>query len=228
MTRIFAFITSCLILFTLVIGSAFAGYGAKLCGTEGYECYTAKRGDTWAKLFPDEDIRIAVMKVNRVNIGLYKGMKIAIPSSLGESFMDHAPFPAHDESTGNRYIKVSLSKLAFGAYDENGDLLYWGPISGGKGYCPDIRRGCHTPTGQFAIYNKGGAGCKSSKYPVGRGGAPMPYCMFFRGGFALHGSHDVPGYHASHGCVRISKDDAKWLNQTFTNGYSHVGVIITQ
>jgi lipoprotein-anchoring transpeptidase ErfK/SrfK len=213
----------------LVTGTAVAAtYGSKICNNEGYHCYTAKRGDTWSKLFPNENDRISVMKINRVNIGLHKGMKIAVPDSLGSSFMDHAPFPTQDEATGNRYIKVSLSKLAFGAYDESGQLQYWGPISGGKGYCPDIRRGCHTPTGQFAIYNKGGAGCKSKKYPVGRGGAPMPYCMFFHGGFALHGSNDVPGYMASHGCVRMGKDDAKWLNQIFTNGYSHVSVIINQ
>ena len=67
-----------------------------------------------------------------------------------------------------------------------------------------------------AIYNKGGAGCASSKFPVGRGGAPMPYCMFFHGGYALHGSYEVPGYHASHGCIRLFVDDAAWLNEEFS------------
>ena len=45
----------------------------------------------------------------------------------------------------------------------------------------------------------------------------MPYCMFFKGGFAMHGSSGVPGYNASHGCVRLFVDDAQWLNQDFAD-----------
>ena len=229
MMRVFSFLSISLALVFLLIGSANAKrYGAKLCDSPEYECYTVQRGDSWKKLFPDDDERMTAMKINRMNVQIYKGMIIAIPKSFGSSFMDHAPFPHDGEATGNKYIRVSLSKLAFGAYDENGQLQYWGPISGGKGYCPDIRRGCHSPSGQFAIYNKGGSGCASSKYPVGRGGAPMPYCMFFHGGYALHGSYDVPGYHASHGCVRMYPEDAKWLNKTFTHGESRVPVVITK
>jgi lipoprotein-anchoring transpeptidase ErfK/SrfK len=41
--------------------------------------------------------------------------------------------------------------------------------------------------------------------------------MFFHGGYALHGSNDVPGYNASHGCVRLVTEDAKWLNTQFVN-----------
>lgn len=227
MVRILSFISAVILLASLFPGHALAArYGAKICHNPGYYCYTVKRGDTWAKLFTNENDRISAMKINRMNGQLYKGLKIAIPKSFGPSFMDHAPFPEYGDATGNRYIVISLSKHAFGAYNENGQLQYWGPISGGKNYCPDVRRGCRTPTGYFAIYNKGGAGCASSKYPIGRGGAPMPYCMFFHGGYALHGSYDVPGYHASHGCVRMYKDDAKWLNKVFTNGVHKVPVII--
>jgi len=229
MIRIISFISLIIFLSVLVIGNAFAArYGAKICHNNGYFCYTVKKGESWKSLYPDENSRLTVMKINRTNNSLYRGMVIAIPKSFGDSFMDHAPFPENGEVTGNKYIVVSLSKLAFGAYNESGQLQYWGPISGGKGYCPDIHRGCHTPTGYFAIYSKGGSGCVSTKFPVGRGGAPMPYCMFFHGGFALHGSYDVPGYNASHGCVRMYKDDAKWLNKVFTNGSSHVSVIIKQ
>lgn len=41
----------------------------------------------------------------------------------------------------------------------------------------------------------------------------MPYCMYFHKGLALHGSDDIPGYRASHGCVRMFTRDAKWLNE---------------
>lgn len=43
----------------------------------------------------------------------------------------------------------------------------------------------------------------------------MPYCMFFHGGYALHGSYKVPGYDDSHGCIRLFIDDARWLNEEF-------------
>lgn len=201
-------------------------YGSKLCDQDGYTCYKVKKGDTWKKLFPDEAERETAKRVNRMNVKLSTGMTIAIPEIAESDFMQHAPFPDQVDSTGEKHIVVSLKELAFGAYDENGDLVYWGPISGGKGYCSDVRRGCRTPQGSYAIYSKRGKGCASGKYPIGRGGAPMPYCMFFRGGYAMHGSYTVPGYHASHGCVRMFIDDAKWLNRTFTKGESRVPVII--
>lgn len=97
----------------------------------------------------------------------------------------------------------------------NGRVVRTGHGSAGKSYCPDIGRSCKTPTGTFSIISKGGSGCKSSRYPVGKGGAPMPYCMFFSKNYAIHGSPDVPNYNASHGCVRVNPGDARWLNQNF-------------
>tara|TARA_R110000868_G_scaffold404192_2_gene682111 strand:+ start:505 stop:1155 length:651 start_codon:yes stop_codon:yes gene_type:complete len=203
-------------------------YGSKICESPEYTCYTTKKGDTWAKLFPDETERDIIKRINRMNVPLPRGTKIAIPVMVGTDYMEHAPFPEQDDATGNKYIVISLSKLAFGAYGEDGVLQYWGPISPGKNYCSDIRRGCRTPTGTFAIYSKRGAGCKSSKYPVGKGGAPMPYCMFFHRGYAMHGAKQVPGYPASHGCIRMDTVDAKWLSNTFTAGVSKVPVIISK
>lgn len=113
-------------------------------------------------------------------------------------------------------IHVNLSSLRWTAYD-GGSLVNSGRISGGKEFCPDIGRKCTTPTGTYTIYSKKGAGCISSKFPVGKGGAKMPYCMFFKGGYAIHGSNSVPNHHASHGCVRVPVEDARWLNQEFIN-----------
>lgn len=116
---------------------------------------------------------------------------------------------------GNRTVIFSPRYHYWAAYGSDGKLVKYGRASGGKNYCPDLRRGCRTPVGVFRIYSKGGPGCKSSKFPIGEGGAPMPYCMFFRGGYALHGSYNVPGYNASHGCVRVTPNDARWLSQNF-------------
>lgn len=106
-------------------------------------------------------------------------------------------------------------KSAFAAYDSNGDLVKSGRASGGMAYCDDIYRSCRTPVGTFRVHSKGDADCISRKYPVGEGGAPMPYCMYFNGGYAIHGSYYVPNHPASHGCIRLIPATAQWLHQNF-------------
>jgi L,D-transpeptidase ErfK/SrfK len=194
-------------------------YGARLCRMDAeFTCLRVHSGDTWQELFPNDRERDIVMRVNRIGIRLEPGMLLAVPRNLSSAdVMDFSPFPHQISSRGEKVIEVSTSQMAWGAYDSNGTLVKWGPASSARGYCPDQHRACHTVLGSFAIYQKEGAGCFSTKFPVGRGGAPMPYCMFFHGGFALHGSYEVPGYNASHGCVRLFVDDAKWLNQEFTD-----------
>lgn len=129
----------------------------------------------------------------------------------------HAPrsMPSKRPATGGRVFVFNPKRLAWGAYNANGELIRSGRASGGKGYCRDVRRRCRTPIGHFRVYRKGSSGCRSSKFPLGRGGAPMPYCMFFYHGFAIHGSPDVPNYNASHGCVRVLPSAAQWLHGNF-------------
>ncbi len=192
-------------------------YGQSICENADYTCHKVIKGESWQTLFSDNEQRTLVKKINRMNTALQNGMIIAIPKNLNESLLNFAPFPHKIESKGNKLIKVDLSDLAWGAYDNEGNLVNWGPVSGGKSYCPDIGRGCQTIKGSFTVFDKKGEDCKSSRFPVGRGGAPMPYCMHFHGGYALHGSPTVPGYNASHGCVRMFTDDARWLNHEFVD-----------
>jgi L,D-transpeptidase ErfK/SrfK len=201
--------------------SAFADsvwYGARLCrDTSEFDCYRVHSGDTWQKLFPNSREQDLVMRINRMGVRLHPGMLLAVPKDLSSaSVMEYSPFPHSISAPGVRTIIVSKDRMAWGAYNADGSLERWGPASSARGYCPDVGA-CHTPSGTFQIYNKEGAGCFSRKFPVGRGGAPMPYCMFFHGGYALHGSYEVPGYNASHGCVRILVPDAEWLNEDFTD-----------
>lgn len=190
-------------------------YGRRLCVTPGYTCVQVKKGQSWRKLWPDPQKRRIVMRVNRTNNYLYRGLIIAVPNNLTDiSHMDVAPLPYSRPAHGKRVIVISMAKQAFGAYDKNGYLVHWGPISGGKGYCPDVGRACNTPRGKYRVFRKGTRACESEKYPIPNGGAPMPYCMFFKGGYAMHGS-TLPGYHASHGCVRMFFEDAQWLNKNF-------------
>lgn len=118
-------------------------------------------------------------------------------------------------NSGNKVFIFDPSQLSWFAYGSHGQLIASGRASGGRGYCPDVGRSCRTPVGTFRVKSKGGPGCISSKFPLPYGGAPMPYCMFFHGGFAIHGSNDVPNHNASHGCVRVEPEDARWLNHEF-------------
>ncbi len=105
--------------------------------------------------------------------------------------------------------------LQWKAINSNGQVVRTGRGSGGQSYCPDIHRSCRTPTGTYHVISKGGAGCRSSRYPVGKGGAPMPYCMYFNKNYAVHGSYEVPHRNASHGCIRVLPHDAHWLSEHF-------------
>ena len=116
----------------------------------------------------------------------------------------------------------SPKKLTWVAISDSGKVIRSGRASGGKGYCSDIRRSCRTPTGTFSVHSKGGSDCRSSRYPVGEGGASMAYCMFFSQYYAIHGSDDVPNHNASHGCIRVPVSDARWLS----NNFIHVGTTV--
>lgn len=126
--------------------------------------------------------------------------------------------PAHIKAPGEKLILVDPKQNAWGAYNAKGKLIRWGIATTGSEWCSDIKRACHTKAGNFRIYSLGDAGCVSSKFPVAEGGAPMPYCMYFSGGQAIHGSHDVAFGNASHGCVRVHVTDAKWLRYSFVEG----------
>lgn len=43
--------------------------------------------------------------------------------------------------------------------------------------------------------------------------SPMPYSIFFRGGYAIHGTHETGrlGRRASHGCIRLAPGNARQL-----------------
>lgn len=190
-------------------------YSERICSYPQYKCKQVKRGQTWESLFRNPQERDVIKRINRMNVQLRPGMIIAVPRGRATDEMAYAPFPYMRSPSARRTVIFDPKILAWGAYNEEGRLVDWGPASGGQNYCHDVRRGCRTSVGNFIVKSKKGGYCKSSKFPVGEGGAPMPYCVFFNGGYALHGSPVVPGYNASHGCVRLFSEDARWLNQVF-------------
>lgn len=207
-------LTFFLLLFSISQSSFAVNYSSRLCTTGKISCIRVLHGATWNSLFPNPQQRYIAQRLNRMNTQVYSGMMIALPDTQAD-LRDYAPFPDNIQPGGQRIIIIDPKQLAWGAYNENGQLLRWGPASAGQNYCPDTDEYCKTPPGGFSVYRKGGAECVSNTFPVDEGGAPMPWCMFFHEGFALHGSYLVPGFNASHGCVRIFPEDAWWLNTNF-------------
>lgn len=191
-------------------------FGTALCSYADYECIKIGPGQTWENLFPDEQQRDVVQRLNRTYNNLWAGKIIVVPRNLAnKSLLDFSPFPLAINPDGEKQVVVDQDKLAWGAYDRDGKLVKWGPISSGRDRCPDANRSCRTMTGIFRFFSKENEKCRSNVYPIGRGGAKMPFCMYFHKGFAMHGSPDIPGFRASHGCVRMFTRDAEWLNHNF-------------
>lgn len=152
------------------------------------------------------------------------------PSAFSKS--GKSALPQFISPPGEKIIIVDPNVHAFGAYSASGELMRTGVVTAGGKWCRDIHRSCRTKSGVFRIYSLGSRGCKSSKYPLPRGGAPMPYCMFFNKNQGLHGSYEVVRGNVSHGCVRLHVEDAEWLRFDFvegpnaSNGYRGTKVIV--
>lgn len=106
------------------------------------------------------------------------------------------------------------------------------------------REGHDTPTGRFSVIRKdqdhrsslygdfvddsgrvvkANVDTRKQSRPAGTHfvGAPMPYFVEFKPGFGLHAGH-LPGYPASHGCVRMPY----WRARQFFNAV-HIGTPVT-
>jgi peptidoglycan hydrolase-like protein with peptidoglycan-binding domain len=95
-------------------------------------------------------------------------------------------------------VEIDLNRQVLFLW-QGGDLARILPVSTGNGerYC--VEGECDvavTPTGTFRI------GRKARGLEISRLGE-LYDPMYFYGGIAIHGSPHVPGYAASHGCVRI-------------------------
>lgn len=162
------------------------------------------------------------------NTGYYKNVNnrgYATTSSYPVFQSRNYNHPSEIEATGRPTFIYDPAKLTWAVYNREGQRIKMGPGSGGSSYCPDLGRGCRTPAGIYRIYSKAGARYKSKIFPLPRGGAPMPYAMFFRGGYAVHGSYSLPPFNASHGCIRVAPEDAAWLSQ---NVLTHGSTVIVK
>lgn len=124
--------------------------------------------------------------------------------------------PDKINATGRNTFLFDPKLLAWAAYNKKGVRVGFGKASGGKDFCADINQPCRTVEGEFTVFRTDDKDCKSKTFPLEKeGGAPMPHCMFFHKGYAIHGTKHVPQENSSHGCIRVSKKAAEFLNSYY-------------
>ena len=96
--------------------------------------------------------------------------------------------------------KVSISDQRMDVLIDGWPRYSW-PVS-------TARKGYYTPTGTFAAQRLAEM-WYSRKYD----NSPMPHSIFFKGGYAIHGTGYVRalGRPASHGCIRLAPGNAARL-----------------
>ncbi|MBO0722511.1 MAG: L,D-transpeptidase [Blastocatellia bacterium] len=148
-----------------------------------------------------EENLAAVLKLNRVDDAhLRNGETILIPEQVTD-LIDLSPFPREAEQAREipRLLVVSRRVQAFGAY-EFGRLVRWGPTSTGKKHTP-------TPAGLYHANWRS----KATRSTVNRAWLLRWYVNIDNEkGIAVH-EYELPGYPASHSCVRMQADDAAWF-----------------
>jgi hypothetical protein len=127
-------------------------------------------------------------------------MRLFVPDVSGD--LDIAPLPPRlppEVSVAGRLVLVSLRAQAFGAY-EDGALVRWGPTSTG-------RRSSPTPAGAYHA-NWRARLHRSTIDPDWL--LPWYVNIHNRSGISFH-AYALPGYPASHACIRLLEPDAEWL-----------------
>lgn len=143
-----------------------------------------------------------ILALNRMDKNrLRTNSAVVIPDCPSSDFKDFSPFPKELDviKCAPKVVLVSQRIQAFGLY-ENGELIKWGPVSTGK-------RSTKTPNG----LHYGNYKAKRKVSTVDESWI-LPFYFNFMNyeGVGTH-QYAMPGYPASHGCVRMYNKDAKYI-----------------
>jgi L,D-transpeptidase catalytic domain len=133
-----------------------------------------------------------------------------------DQYNDPLLMPKSVKPVGENVFIFSPKARQWAAYNGAGQLVGFGRANGGGSFCAELNEPCLTEGGKFRVFRKGDNTCISRTFPLAQGGgAAMPYCMFFNGGSAIHGSAQLSLMNSSHGCVRVTTPSAEWLSNSF-------------
>lgn len=142
----------------------------------------------------------AALKLNRLDARHASRAETLIVPEAGFELAEMSPWPARiDAGSHPKLLLVSLRIQAFAAY-EHGRQVRWGPISSGGPGSP-------TPAGTYQANWRSRLRVSSEDDSW-----IMPWYVNIdeRLGIAFH-QHDLPGRPASHRCIRLMEDDARWV-----------------
>jgi hypothetical protein len=112
---------------------------------------------------------------------------------------------AIDDASATVRVHIDLARQRMHVRSSQG--AYSWPVS-------TARPGYHTPRGSFSAKS-----LQPMHYSRKYDNAPMPHSIFFRGGYAIHGTYATGalGRPASHGCVRLAPGNARRLYEIVQN-----------
>lgn len=120
-------------------------------------------------------------------------------------------------SAANLVANISVSSQTM-TVKHNGVVKYRWKVS-------TARKGYVTPRGSWSAKWLS-RHHRSRKYD----NAPMPYAVFYNGGYAVHATYDLKrlGRPASHGCVRLHPDNAaKFFSLAQRSGLKNTRIIVS-
>lgn len=167
-----------------------------------YHLVPVKDSIRWLRSIISDDTLRVLFAINRVDKKHFlRQDTLVFPDTFLSDLMRYSPFPKTAEILKpiHKIIFYSYPIQAFAAY-QNGELIRWGPVSMGKQSTP-------TPSG--LLYTNW-----RSKRAISTIDPDWIMNWYFnlenKEGVSMH-EYDLPGYPASHACVRLSADDAFWL-----------------
>lgn len=149
-----------------------------------------------------EKERYTILALNRLDSkNKWNADTLVVPKDIDTTMMAYSPFPMQLDllSDVKKFVVFSYPIQAFGVYS-NGSLVKWGPTSMGK-------KTAQTTRGlTFANWKKKiSTSTVSSEWKL-----PYNFNIHNIGGIGWH-QYDLPGYPASHSCLRLLMKDAQWL-----------------
>lgn len=172
---------------------------------DAFSYWPIKASDSLRKLFYNtftKDQQYTIAALNRIDTDHIKTRDtLIVPNEFKAAFIDYTPFPRKLDNLTEvpKMVIFSYPIQAYGVY-EKGNLVKWGPTNMGK-------KSAQTPRGLFFTNWKGR---KVTSTVDDEWILNWNFNIHNTGGVGWH-QYALPGYPASHSCLRLLDADAQWL-----------------